>query len=103
MDQSKFDAITKRLSSDAGRRSIVKGGAAAALGALVGVFRYETGEAGCGGEKGDTCVTDGDCCSRRCGTNLECKCSRHNKKCKEDRDCCRDNDECQGGRCKKKD
>ena len=68
MDFRKFDELTRKLTTDTARRSIVKGGAAAALGALVGVFRHDAAEAGCKG-KDKTCKKDGDCCSKKCGGN----------------------------------
>lgn len=98
MDHKKFDELTRKLSTASARRSIVKSGAAMTVGALVGVVRHETTLAGCKGKNG-SCDKDNDCCSKACGGNGKCKCSKTGKGCKKDGDCCKNSDQCQNKKC----
>jgi hypothetical protein len=103
VDQAKLDEIARQLSGSTQRRAIVKTGAAATLGALVGVLGLRSGEAARRGGKGDFCERNRDCRSNRCGGNGKCNCSQTGDQCNKNNDCCGNGEACKGGKCKAKD
>ncbi len=80
MDQNRFDSIAKRVATSTSRRSLLKAGGAAAVGAIAGLFGNKGSIAATLRGPGVVCRKNGDCVSGICGApdfsgRRKCECA----------------------------